>query len=46
MTNNIIKATSAKINLGFAIIDGLMLPDGNYAIAVPQIADLFLTTGM
>ena len=41
MTNNSIKATSAKINLGFAVIDGLMLPNGEYAIAVPQIADLF-----
>jgi hypothetical protein len=41
MTNNSIKATSAKINLGFAVIDGLMLPSGEYAIAVPQIADLF-----
>ena len=41
MTNNSIKATSAKINLGFAVIDGLMLPSGEYAIAVPQIANLF-----
>lgn len=35
------KAIVAKIDLGFAKIDGLMLPNGSYAIAVPQIADLF-----
>jgi len=34
------KAIVAKIDLGFEKFDGLMLPDGSYAIAVPQIADL------
>jgi len=34
------KAIVAKIDLGFVKFDGLMLPDGSYAIAVPQIADL------
>jgi len=34
------KAIVAKIDLGFVKFDGLMLPDGIYAIAVPQIADL------
>jgi hypothetical protein len=31
----------AQIDLGFATIQGLMLPDGTYAISVPQIAKLF-----
>jgi len=34
------KAIVAKIDLGFAQFEGLMLPDGSYAIAVPQIAQL------
>ena len=34
------KAIIAKIDLGFVKFDGLMLPDGSYAIAVPQIARL------
>jgi len=34
------KAIVAKIDLGFAQFEGLMLPDGSYAIAVPQIAGL------
>jgi len=34
------KAIVAKIDLGFVQFDGLMLPDGSYAIAVPQIAEL------
>jgi len=34
------KAIVAKIDLGFVKFDGLMLPDGSYAIAVPQIAEL------
>jgi len=35
------KAQVAQINLGFTTFDGLMMPNGDYAIAVPQIADLF-----
>lgn len=35
------KAQVATIDLGFAKFDGLMLPNGEYAIAVPQAADLF-----
>ncbi len=35
------KAQVATIDLGFTQFDGLMLPDGQYAIAVPQAADLF-----
>jgi hypothetical protein len=31
----------AQIDLGFATIQGLMLPDGTYAISVPEIAKLF-----
>jgi len=34
------KAIVSQIDLGFAKFEGLMLPDGSYAIAVPQIADL------
>ena len=34
------KAIVAKIDLGFVKFDGLMLPDGSYAIGVPQIAEL------
>ncbi|MCZ2207939.1 hypothetical protein, partial [Cylindrospermopsis raciborskii] len=35
------KSIVAQINLGFATIEGLMLPDGTYAVSVPQIAKLF-----
>jgi len=38
------KAIVAKIDLGFVQFDGLMLPDGSYAIAIPQIADLLQTS--
>jgi hypothetical protein len=41
MSNNSTKAVIATIDLGFTKIDGLMLPDGSYAIAVPQLAELF-----
>jgi len=34
------KAIVAKIDLGFVQFDGLMLPDGSYAIGVSQIAEL------
>jgi len=34
------KAQVTKIDLGSIQFDGLMLPDGTYAIAVPQIAEL------
>jgi hypothetical protein len=37
------KAQVATIDLGFTQFDGLMLPDGQYAIAVPQAADLNAT---
>lgn len=42
MSNNSTKAVIATIDLGFTKIDGLMLPDGSYAIAVPQLAELKL----
>jgi len=43
--NNTIKnAVVAKIDLGFAVIDGLMLPDGSHAVAVPQLAEVFDTS--
>jgi hypothetical protein len=35
------KSIIAQIDLGFATIEGLMLPDGTYAVSVPQIAKLF-----
>lgn len=35
------KAQIATIDLGFTKFDGLMMPDGSYGIAVPQVADLF-----
>ena len=38
------KAQVATIDLGFAKFDGLMLPNGEYAIAVPQAALLFETS--
>jgi hypothetical protein len=41
MTEKYSKALVAQIDLGFAKFNGLMIPDGRYAIAVPQIAELF-----
>ncbi len=38
------KAQVAAIDLGFTKFDGLMMPNGEYAIAVPQMADLFETS--
>lgn len=35
------KAVTAKVNLGFAVIDGLMLPNGDFAVAVPQVCEIF-----
>lgn len=35
------KAVVSQVDLGFTKIEGLMLPDGTYAVAVPQVADLF-----
>lgn len=39
-----IKAEVAVINFGGLTFEGLLLPDGSFAVAVPQIADLFLDT--
>jgi predicted transcriptional regulator len=41
MTEKYSKALVSQIDLGFAKFNGLMIPDGRYAIAVPQIAELF-----
>lgn len=41
MNNNTTKAVVATVDLGFAKIEGLMLPDSSYAIAVPQLAEVF-----
>lgn len=41
MTNTTVKAIVAPVNIGRIVIDGLMLPNGDFAIAVPQVADLF-----
>ena len=38
------KAQIATIDLGFTQFDGLMLPNGDYAIAVPQVATLIQST--
>lgn len=38
------KAQIATINLGFTEFDGLMMPDGSYGIAVPQVALLIQST--
>ena len=38
------KAQVAVIDLGFTRFEGLMLPNGDYAIGVPQIASLIQTT--
>jgi hypothetical protein len=42
MTNTTLKAVATKVQIGHLTIDGLMMPDGSFAIAVPQIAELFL----
>ena len=39
--NSSAKAVVTKIDLGFAQVEGLILPDGSYAIALPQIVKLF-----
>lgn len=39
--NTITKAVVAKVDLGFTVIDGLMLPDGSYAMGASQIAEIF-----
>lgn len=44
MTNNhntTKKAVTAKVDLGFAIIDGLMLPNGDFAVGQPQVCEIF-----
>jgi len=38
------KATVSQVDLGFIQIEGLLLSNGNYAVAIPQIADLFQTS--
>jgi len=40
--NSSSKATVAQVKIGHIKIEGLMLPDGSFAIAVPQISSLFL----
>lgn len=35
------RATTLDVDFGFAKVEGLMLPDGSYAIAVSQIAEKF-----
>ena len=34
------KAVVSEVDLGFAQIQGLMLPDGSFAVSVPQVAEL------
>ena len=34
------KAVVSQVDLGFAQIEGLMLPDGSFAVAVPQLAKI------
>ena len=41
---NIVKADIAFVNVGATLIEGLMLPDNSFGVAVPQIADLFLAS--
>ena len=41
--SNIAKATVAIVPFFGLEIEGLMLPDGTYAIGIPQIADLLIT---
>ena len=42
MSNDTSKAVVATVDLGFAKIDGLMLPDGSYVASIPQLADIKL----
>jgi len=42
--NNTTKAVVATVDLGFKKVEGLMLPSGDYAITVPQIAATFQFT--
>lgn len=35
------RAVTAKVDLGFAIIDGLMLPNGDFAVGMPQVSEVF-----
>lgn len=35
-----VKAAAAKVDLGFTVVDGLIMPDGTYAMAIRQLADL------
>lgn len=35
------RAVTAKVDLGFAIIDGLMLPNGYFAVGMPQVSEVF-----
>lgn len=44
MTNTTVKAVVAKVQIGHLTIDGLMMPDGSFAIAIPQVADVFGTS--
>lgn len=39
---SVVKAVVCEVFVGLKKIEGLMLPDGSYAVAIPQIADLFL----
>lgn len=40
------KAVTTKVNLGFAIIDGLMLPNGDFAVGMPQVSEVFQFANM
>lgn len=37
------KARVAKVKIGHIEIDGLLLPDGEYGVAVPQVAEIVIT---
>ena len=39
---NIVTAETTIVQIGQVSFNGVMLPDGSYGIAIPQIADLFL----
>lgn len=41
MNNDTTKAIATTVDLGFAKVDGLMLPNGKYAIAISQLATIF-----